>query len=921
MLVTYNDGSSGIFDYLEKGQKQGRENTRNELDKRVTIVGNDNVTKSILESTECKYKHITISFKEDDISQEDIEKATNEYLEFLFQGYKQDEYNVYAEIHFPKIKNLETKEGELITRKPHVHLVIPEVNLLSGNNLEPLGFVKSNIKFNDAFVELYNINNDLASPKDNPSNKLPTFDRNNEIKQEILTQILDKNITKFDDMEKVLKDFGVSKLTENSKSGEYWNVKPEHENKYIRLKDYLFSKEFIEKSLDEKMIFLHNEKALEFVQKKENPKNEKTIAQYEKDLAYWEEVRSREVKYVNFSSKFYKEEYKHFYKEERIAYLDKKQDEFYKKYEFKEIVVEGVLDNKTIEKIKEGIENEFIDNRKTPIANIETFERDDRYQNRDGLPLLSSELLVHRGDRTELLLLNDEAYNLESGNARERDKDLRPANIIEYQRGKSEIETKVNVVLDDELRSSHTQKVQDLEIVNYLKGGFDNRRYEIQNDRVKAGDREFTLKEFISHMNIDMKEIIAIEQTLTRIKEELEMKPKVNIQMNKNTPEKVDYYQIGKQNQNGKYTGLAFDQASKIDSAKMYIIDNKAVKESQFMNNKPELYKQIKTTEKELFIPPKVEFNDEIGYEVRGINTTLTDKGEIFAKSSLNFKEIKPVEVGMTQFENKVDKNFFEIAKEQLQKEFKLENMKDALEVRCDLAGSNLVLAAELKAAQVKLDNIKTYQEALEKQKELEQQNTKHISEDFKLKDAIELVEEQHQNKLLKNAPELTKEEVREQQKEYKIDDKFSLKDAIELVEKVQNAKENLETIKDMSSPEFKENAKIAYQDLKIMMEDKDITGALNKFVENKDNNKFYDYIKEADDFNLLEASNMAMKNDLEFDKVEDLKEFKDLMLEGLRIAMTNDIDTQEIMDSIVSKTKEYLSNQKSLSISDEIER
>lgn len=940
MLVTYSDGKSGIFEYLETGQKRGRVNTRDELDKRVCIAGNDKVTKEILAETGVKYKHISINFKEDILSEEDIEKATKEYLKFLFKGYREDEYNVYAEIHFPKIKNLTGKDGELITRKPHVHLVIPQINLLTGKALEPLGYVKSNLLYNDAFVELYNIDNGLAGPKDNRSNKFPMFDKNNDVKQEILSQILEKNITRFEDMKEILKDFGVSKLTENSKAGDYWSVKQPHEKNNIRLKDYLFSKEFIEMPLDEKMVFIKNEEALRIVEKS-TKKSKADTKQWEKDLAYWNDVRALEIKYINPSSKFYKTTYKEFTKEQKIDFLAQKEKEFYEKYTPKEdIRVPGVLDDKTIEDIKIRIENEPRSQQRE--VSITDFGRDEfnlHGENRNGLRLLSSSDLVHSKTRAELLLWGDEVINLSNGNVGRPDKNLRYANQSEPTRAKSEIEAKINIVENDELRSSHIPKVEDKEIVDFLSSNFDKRRYKINENMVIAGDREFTLKQFIEHCHIDMKEIISIEQTLIKLKEDLEMKQqlRVNIMMNKQNKSKVDYYQLGRQDDGKKFTGLIFDQASKIDAAKGYLIDSKIVKESVFMKNEPELWKQIQTNEKELFVEPKVTYDETLECEVRGLNTTLTQRGEIFANSKHNFQDLEPLQVGITPFEKKSDKNFFEIAKEyvatrseNILKTFKKDS-RDIIETRKDIASSNVVLAAELKEAQIKLDNIKTYQEALEIQKqaiekaqEQEVQNERKIDENFKLKDAIELVEDLHKKKApvqeVEQEVEQEQEQPQERQTVRQINDKFSLKDAINLIEEVQNAKERLETVKDLTSEEAQELAHTAYQTVKIMFEKEDITPALNYFVENKEVNKFYDFIKESDDLDLLKASNTAIENGLEFEKIDDLVQFKDMFLEGARIALDNNIEFVDVAVTIISKTKDYLQNKLENKLEDSLE-
>ncbi len=59
------------------------------------------------------------------------------------KSYASDEYNFYAEAHIPKIKTMkDRKTGESVDRKPHIHIVIPRKNLLSGNEMNPVGSYK-----------------------------------------------------------------------------------------------------------------------------------------------------------------------------------------------------------------------------------------------------------------------------------------------------------------------------------------------------------------------------------------------------------------------------------------------------------------------------------------------------------------------------------------------------------------------------------------------------------------------------------------------------------------------------------------------------------------------------------------------------------------------------------------------------------
>ncbi|MCQ4384082.1 hypothetical protein NO136_19625, partial [Clostridioides difficile] len=54
-----------------------------------------------------------------------------------------------------------------VERKPHIHVVIPKLNLISGQSARPFGFAQLNLDYFDAIQEHLNAKYGLASPKDN----------------------------------------------------------------------------------------------------------------------------------------------------------------------------------------------------------------------------------------------------------------------------------------------------------------------------------------------------------------------------------------------------------------------------------------------------------------------------------------------------------------------------------------------------------------------------------------------------------------------------------------------------------------------------------------------------------------------------------------------------------------------------------
>ncbi len=317
MLITISGGKEGIKEYLEKGQKSGREFSRDELDERIILDGDLEFAHQLI--TEMKgdaerYLHITLAFKEDAVSDEYLRMITAEFKEFTFSAYGTDEFHMYAEAHIPKIKSyLSRKTGELIERKPHIHIVIPKTNLLSGTVVNPFGLVERNVKFIDAFQEHINNKLGLASPKNNRRLKFTnesdmiqrlkddTFDgHNKEVKQAILAEVLGRQITGYAEFEALIAEFGEIKTRNKGKDTAYHNVKPAGHAKGINLKDYAFSREFIALPTAEK----HRRLTVEIERKYETEgirlKDPELI---QTTLAEWHRFRAKEIKYINSGNK------------------------------------------------------------------------------------------------------------------------------------------------------------------------------------------------------------------------------------------------------------------------------------------------------------------------------------------------------------------------------------------------------------------------------------------------------------------------------------------------------------------------------------------------------------------------------------------------------------------------------------------
>lgn len=342
MLIRVRGYSEGVKDYLEKGQKSGRDFEREELDERVILAGDLGLTDSIIggiESEGGRYKTITLSFKEDEVSVETLRAIVEEFKEFAFSAYEEDEYNFYAEAHLPKIKSLvDQRDGRFYERKPHIHIVVPKVNLRTGRYMEPFGYYEFSEKYIQAFQESINSKYGLASPQDNQRvaftdasemisrYKGDTFEGSHrELRAEILSAMVERNVTTYDGFRALVSEYGTVKTRNAGTANEYINVKPHGAVKGVNLKDSVFRRDFIELSREAKDRFL----TLEMHQRYEDAgAARRTPEQCAALMREWCELRAREAKYINSGSTFYKQ-YRAMSRGQKIAALDEREARFY----------------------------------------------------------------------------------------------------------------------------------------------------------------------------------------------------------------------------------------------------------------------------------------------------------------------------------------------------------------------------------------------------------------------------------------------------------------------------------------------------------------------------------------------------------------------------------------------------------------
>lgn len=301
MLVRVSGGSSGICAYLANGMKSGREHSRNELDERVLLTGDLEKLDNTLElfdkqAQHEKYLHITLSFKETEIDEQTLKSIDLDFQDFIFSACRNDEFYYYSEAHLPKIKSLHDKDGSEYERFPHIHVVIPEFNLVTYKKDNPLGKIENITRYIDAFQETINYKYNLKSPKDNlrpisggreailNRHKITPEMSRQQIKEEIATIIRsDKTIQSVDELAVVLKGFGTAKVRDSKKfGGQYINLQFADGRKGINLKDPIFLNEYLA-SRDNRLIRANDQ------------------AEHDKSLAQWPQ-QAQKIRFIDRAS-------------------------------------------------------------------------------------------------------------------------------------------------------------------------------------------------------------------------------------------------------------------------------------------------------------------------------------------------------------------------------------------------------------------------------------------------------------------------------------------------------------------------------------------------------------------------------------------------------------------------------------------
>lgn len=329
MLIRPGGYNTGAQEYLETGNKSGREFTRDELDHRLVIDGNLDLTRAIYESIpdrgQDRYLTFTLSFREDVVPDETLRAVTLEFKQFLMHAYKGDEFNFYAEAHVPKIKLVKDKKtGDMIERKPHVHVIIPRINLLSGNEANPVGIYLNHEKHFEAFQEYLNQKYKLASPRDHVRVNIDDavsvlsrykgddfYGKNREFKQSLVKEIIQRDIRTREGFYALAAEFGETRIRNAGKDNEYLAVKLPGDAKNTNLKETIFQDNFIVNR-----------------ELKKPPLDPRII---QERLQQWPQ-RAKEIKYVDKATPSFRKRYTAATADERVQLLAERENKFYQTY-------------------------------------------------------------------------------------------------------------------------------------------------------------------------------------------------------------------------------------------------------------------------------------------------------------------------------------------------------------------------------------------------------------------------------------------------------------------------------------------------------------------------------------------------------------------------------------------------------------
>lgn len=335
MIVEISSGKGGFKLYLEHGQKKGRDLHRDQLDQRIALAGDLSVFELATSAGQAdgfKYDHITLSFSEDHVSDEVLQLAVNEFHAHALAAWPQEDRHrvaFYAEAHRPRMTSYTNSEtGATVVRLTHIHIGLGKHDLLTGQSIEPLGFLglqSDNLKYVDAWQESFNARHGLSSPKDNPKiapedavdtlarytghrpDALGTFnERKTAFELALKKEILAKDVTTWAGLSKLLAEQGTVSKIRAGQFNECYRIQLKGAHRAMRLQGVFFQRQFIERSTHEKIEIFTRKATTAYLEQMQPRKAPDYLV---KTLAEWQSLKARELRYLHTGSRFYKEVY------------------------------------------------------------------------------------------------------------------------------------------------------------------------------------------------------------------------------------------------------------------------------------------------------------------------------------------------------------------------------------------------------------------------------------------------------------------------------------------------------------------------------------------------------------------------------------------------------------------------------------
>lgn len=335
MIIEVGGGNRGFQEYLETGQKKGRELHRDQLDQRIALLGDLDVFELATSSqpgTGRKYDHLTFSFNENHISDELLQTVVREFRDHALAAWQEEERHriaFYAEAHRPKILSYTNSEnGEKVDRLVHIHIGIGRHDLITGKAIDSLGYLgeeADNLKYIDAFQESFNARHGLSSPKDNPKitpenavdvlarytgqrpDELGTFnEKKAALEITLQKEILTRDITTWAGLEKLLAEHGEVTKMHEGRFDECYRIKPTGSGRAMRLKGVFFGRQFIKRPTVEKLAVVQSKARAAYLEQMQPRKSPAYVAAVLND---WNTFKAREHRYLHTGSPFYRNQY------------------------------------------------------------------------------------------------------------------------------------------------------------------------------------------------------------------------------------------------------------------------------------------------------------------------------------------------------------------------------------------------------------------------------------------------------------------------------------------------------------------------------------------------------------------------------------------------------------------------------------